>query len=80
MSQISSPRARYLQERDKRINKRGQNQYEHLTSDLAADYEHDHEKWSVPARNGYRLVFATWRRVVHQPNALVRELRTTLAA
>jgi very-short-patch-repair endonuclease len=44
------------------------------------DFEHDNEKWSVPARHGYRLVFATWRRVVHQPNALLRELRTTLAA
>ena len=38
---IPALRARYLQERDKRLTKKGQNQYEHLTSDLAADYEHD---------------------------------------
>jgi cyclohexanone monooxygenase len=38
---IPALRAKYLQERDKRLTKKGQNQYEHLTSDLAADYEHD---------------------------------------
>ena len=38
---IPKLRARYLQERDKRLTKTGQNQYEHLTHDLAADYEHD---------------------------------------
>jgi cyclohexanone monooxygenase len=38
---IPAIRARYLQERDKRLTKKGQTQYEHLTSDLAADYEHD---------------------------------------
>jgi cyclohexanone monooxygenase len=42
-SEIDIPalRAKYLKERDKRLTKKGQNQYEHLTSDLAADYEHD---------------------------------------
>jgi cyclohexanone monooxygenase len=38
---IPALRAKYLQERDKRLTKKGQKQYEHLTSDLAADYEHD---------------------------------------
>jgi cyclohexanone monooxygenase len=38
---IPTLRAKYLQERDKRLSKRGETQYEHLTSDLAADYEHD---------------------------------------
>src|SRR6516165_6746112 len=38
---IPALRAKYLQERDKRLTKKGQTQYEHLTSDLAADYEHD---------------------------------------
>jgi cyclohexanone monooxygenase len=38
---IDALRAKYLAERDKRLSKRGQEQYEHLTSDLAADYEHD---------------------------------------
>ena len=27
--------------------------------DDATDYEHDHEKWSVPGRHGHRLVLAT---------------------
>jgi len=30
---IPALRAKYLQERDKRLTKKGQNQYEHLTSD-----------------------------------------------
>jgi cyclohexanone monooxygenase len=38
---IPALRAKYLQERDKRLTKKGAAQYEHLTSDLAADYEHD---------------------------------------
>jgi cyclohexanone monooxygenase len=38
---VPALRAKYLQERDKRITKRGETQYEHLTADLAADYEHD---------------------------------------
>lgn len=48
--------------------------------DAAADYERDHEKWSVPARHGYRLVLATWEQVTTRPAELVRELVTTLAA
>jgi very-short-patch-repair endonuclease len=48
--------------------------------DDAADYEHDHEKWSVPGRHGYRLVFATWDKVTRRPDDLVDELRTTIAA
>jgi hypothetical protein len=44
------------------------------------DYEHDNEKWSVPGRHGFKLVLATWDRVVRHPGALVAEMRTTLAA
>jgi very-short-patch-repair endonuclease len=44
------------------------------------DYERDNEKWSVPARHGYRIVFATWDKVVHAPDQLVDELRATMAA
>jgi very-short-patch-repair endonuclease len=47
--------------------------------DDPSDYEHDHEKWSVPGRLGYRIVFATWRKVVHDPNAFIEEVRTALA-
>jgi len=48
--------------------------------DDATDYEHDNEKWSVPGRHGYRLVFATWDKVMHAPRQLLAELRATLAA
>jgi hypothetical protein len=44
------------------------------------DYEHDHEKWSVPGRHGYRLVLATWQKVVREPDDLLIELRTTITA
>ena len=46
--------------------------------DDAADYEHDHDKWSVPGRYGYRLVFATWAKVSHAPDAFAAELRAAL--
>ena len=45
--------------------------------DDPADYEHDNEKWSVPGRHGYRIVFATWNKVTRQPDLLVRELAAT---
>jgi very-short-patch-repair endonuclease len=48
--------------------------------DDAADYEHDHKKWSLPGRHGYRLVLATWAKVTRQPDALVRELIATMDA
>jgi hypothetical protein len=48
--------------------------------DDAADYEHDHEKWSVPGRLGYRIVLATWAKVTREPHALLAELSATLAA
>jgi very-short-patch-repair endonuclease len=48
--------------------------------DDASDYEHDNEKWSVPGRHGYRLVFATWEKVTRQPAQLLAELTATLAA
>ena len=42
--------------------------------DDSADYEHDNEKWSVPGRHGYRIVFATWEKVTHKADALLQEL------
>jgi very-short-patch-repair endonuclease len=48
--------------------------------DDARDYEHDNEKWSVPGRLGYRIVFATWDKVTRAPEDLVAELRAALAA
>src|SRR5439155_4274300 len=48
--------------------------------DDPTDYEHDNEKWSVPGRHGPRLVLATWTKVTRDPDALVRDLRATLAA
>jgi hypothetical protein len=38
------------------------------------DYEHDNEKWSVPAHHGYRLVFATWDKVTRRSAELIEEL------
>ena len=48
--------------------------------DDPADYEHDNEKWSVPGRHGYRIVFATWEKVTREPQQLLRELAATMAA
>jgi very-short-patch-repair endonuclease len=48
--------------------------------DDAADYEYDQEKWSVPARHGYRIVFATWDKVTRRPDELLGELSAALAA
>jgi hypothetical protein len=48
--------------------------------DDAADYEDDNEKWSVPGRLGYRIVFATWAKVVHEPGGLLADLTAALAA
>jgi very-short-patch-repair endonuclease len=48
--------------------------------DDATDYEFDQEKWSVPARHGYRIVFATWEKVTRRPADLVVELMAALAA
>src|SRR5262245_61238042 len=44
------------------------------------DFEHDQEKWSIPGRHGYKLVLATWDKATARPNALIDEVRTTLAA
>ena len=46
--------------------------------DDASDYEHDHEKWSVPARHGYRIVFATWDKVTRRPDELLGELTAAM--
>jgi len=48
--------------------------------DDPVDYEADNEKWSVPGRHGYKLVLATWEKVVRRPSAFVDEIRRTLAA
>ncbi len=48
--------------------------------DDASDFEHDNEKWSVPARHGYRIVFATWNKVTRCPQDLITELRAALTA
>jgi very-short-patch-repair endonuclease len=48
--------------------------------DDTSDYERDNEKWSVPGRYGWRIVFATWAKVTTQPAQLISELSTTLAA
>jgi very-short-patch-repair endonuclease len=42
------------------------------------DYEDDNEKWSVPARYGYRIVFATWNEVTCEPMRFIGEVRTAL--
>jgi very-short-patch-repair endonuclease len=47
--------------------------------DDATDYEHDNDKWSVPGRHDYKLVFATWDKVTRRPDALLEELAATLA-
>ncbi len=48
--------------------------------DDASDYEADNEKWSVPARHGYRLVFATWHKVTRDADALLVELAAARAS
>jgi very-short-patch-repair endonuclease len=46
--------------------------------DDPVDYEHDNEKWSVPGRHGYRIVFATWDKVTREPEQLLDELAATM--
>ncbi len=48
--------------------------------DAPNDFEHDNEKWSVPGRLGFRLVFATWNKVNQHSGALIDELAAALAA
>jgi hypothetical protein len=33
-----------------------------------------------PGRRGYRIVLATWQKVVREPNAMLRELEATMTA
>jgi len=47
--------------------------------DDPSDYEHDHEKWSVPGRHGFKLVLATWDKVTKDPDGFVAELHATCA-
>ena len=46
--------------------------------DDATDYQRDQHKWSIPARHGFRLVFATWSDVTEHPERLVAGLRAAL--
>jgi very-short-patch-repair endonuclease len=48
--------------------------------DDAADYERDNEKWSVPGRHGFGIVFATWDKVTHRPQQLLHELTVALGS
>ncbi len=48
--------------------------------DDPTDYEADNDKWSIPGRHGYKLVFATWQKVTRDPGMLLAELVATLAA
>jgi very-short-patch-repair endonuclease len=48
--------------------------------DDSTDYERDNEKWSVPGRRGYRIVFATWDKATRRPAELLGELGAALAA
>lgn len=46
--------------------------------DDAVDYQRDQHKWSLPARHGFRLVFATWCDVTDRPEHFIARLRATL--
>ena len=44
--------------------------------EIESAFERDRQRWSaITAATGYRFVFATWRRVRAQPQAIVAELR-----
>jgi very-short-patch-repair endonuclease len=47
--------------------------------DDAVDYEDDNDKWSVPGRHGYRMVLATWAKVVRHPDDFLCELTASIA-
>jgi very-short-patch-repair endonuclease len=46
--------------------------------DDASDYEYDNEKWSVPGRHGYRMIFATWHRVTGSPADFLCEVAAAI--
>jgi very-short-patch-repair endonuclease len=48
--------------------------------DDATDYQRDQHKWSIPARHGFRLVFATWSDVTEHPERFVAGLRAALTS
>jgi very-short-patch-repair endonuclease len=48
--------------------------------DDATDYEYDQEKWSVPGRYGFRIVFATWSKIDRHADSLIDEVKAALAA
>ena len=48
--------------------------------DDPADYEDGNDKWSVPGRHGYRIVFATWDKITRSPGEFIRELTATMTA
>jgi hypothetical protein len=43
------------------------------------DYERANEKWNVPGRLGYRIVFATWDTVTRRPQQLIADLRRAMS-
>jgi very-short-patch-repair endonuclease len=46
--------------------------------DDPTDYEDDQEKWSIPARYGFKIVFATWNKVTCEPMRFMAELDAAL--
>jgi hypothetical protein len=42
------------------------------------DHERDNEKWSVPGRHGFRMVFATWDKVTRRPRRSDHRTRRNL--
>jgi hypothetical protein len=48
--------------------------------DDPGDYEYNNEKWSVPGRHGFKLVFATYKKVTRGSRDLLRELEAALAS
>jgi hypothetical protein len=48
--------------------------------DDPADDRRDLRKWSIPARHGFRLVFATWSDVNDRPERFVADLRAALTS
>jgi very-short-patch-repair endonuclease len=44
------------------------------------DFEYDNEKWSVPARHGYKIVLATWEKVTGDPGGFIADRRAGLHA
>jgi very-short-patch-repair endonuclease len=48
--------------------------------DDPADDERDNEKWTLPARHGWRIALATWDKVTRRSDSLLEELTAVRAA